>query len=237
MANLIDRVREISKSIKGLEGLKATEDEAIGFRTRADELSNLATQIQAPVGRIELFRQNGIDVGMPDSQANQLRLKLEAILQGYAANKKSILEPSTEWRYNIKNGLESIAKHGNQQLLLAWTSHVVGLRPPINNGLLILFSRSPAYQSKLRRINELLTELDRLSDQIPSNLEGLTRPAILATEARALLAELPEEIPDEVRALFQSINENTATAAHLTDTAAEWLKENEMLSDLRISWR
>ena len=52
MTNLINRVREISKSIKDLEGLKATEDEAIGFRTRAEELSHLAAQIQAPAGRI-----------------------------------------------------------------------------------------------------------------------------------------------------------------------------------------
>ena len=39
MANLINRVREISRSIKDIEGLKATEDEENLFGTRAEELS------------------------------------------------------------------------------------------------------------------------------------------------------------------------------------------------------
>ena len=93
---------------------------------------------------------------------------------------KSILEPSPEWRHTTRNGLESIAKSANQQLLSAWNNHVVGLKPPINGGLLRLLARSRAYQTQSRRINELVTELDRLSDRLPSSLEELERPALLA---------------------------------------------------------
>ena len=237
MANLMNRMREISKSIKDLEGLKSTEDEAIGFRTRADELSHLAAQIWAPTERIELFRQHGIAVETPELHASQLRQKLETLLRDYRADRKSILEPNPEWRYTTKNGLESIAKNGNQQLLSSWNNHVVGLKPPINDGLLRLLARSPAYQTQLSRINELVTELDRLSGRLPSNPEELEKPALLAREVRGLVKELPEDIPEEVRLLFQSINEETATAVHLTEEAMQWLRENEMLSDLRLSWR
>ena len=41
MANLINRVREISRSIKDLEGLKATEEEGNLFKTRAEDMSQL----------------------------------------------------------------------------------------------------------------------------------------------------------------------------------------------------
>ena len=88
MSNLINRVREISKSIKDLEGLKATEDEAIGFRTRAEELSHLAAQLQVPAVRTELFRQRDIAVETQQFHASQLRLKLEAMLRDYAADRK-----------------------------------------------------------------------------------------------------------------------------------------------------
>ena len=237
MSNLISRVREISKSIKDIEGLKATEDEASGFRTRAEELSRLAAQLQVPAVQTELFRQRDIAVETPQFHASQLRLKLEAMLRDYAADRKSIIEPSREWRYTTRNGLESIAKSANQQLLSAWNNHVVGLKPPINGGLLRLLARSRAYQTQSRRINELVAELDRLSDRLPSSLEELERPALLATEVRALVEELPEDIPEAVRLLFRFINEETATAVHLTEEAMEWLRENEMLADLRVSWR
>ena len=237
MNNLLNRVREISKSIKDLEGLKATEGEAIGFRTRAEELSHLAAQIRVPASRIGLFRQNGIAVVTSEFHASQLRLRLEAMLQDYVADRKSILEPSPDWRYATRNELESIAKSGNQQLLLTWNNHVVGLKPPINDGLLRLLARSRAYQTQSRRIDELVTELDRLSNQLPSTIEELERPAKLAEELQSLRRELPDDIPPPVRLLFQSINEETATAVHLTEEAMQWLRENEMLPDLRLSWR
>ena len=237
MANLMNRVRKISKSIRDLEGLKSTEDEAIGFRTRAEELSHLAAQIQAPTERIELFRQHGIAVETPEFHTSQLRQKLETILRDYAADRKSILEPSPEWRYTTKIGLESIAKNGNQQLLSSWNNHVVGLKLPINDGLLRLLARSRAYQTQSRRIGELVTELDSLSNRLPSTIEELERPAKLAEELQRLRRELPDDIPPPVRLLFQSINEETATAVHLTEEVMQWLRENEMLADLRLSWR
>ena len=237
MSKLIDRVRETSKSIKDIEGHKATEDEVIGFRTRAEELSQLAVQLQVPMKQTELFRQRNIAVETPQSHASQLRPKLEAMLQDYAANRKSILEASPEWRHTTKNGLESLAKKANAQLLSAWTNHIVGLKPPINSGMLRLLARSPAYQAQSHRIDQLVAELDRLSHRLPTSLEELESPTLLASEVRDLVEELPEDIPEAVHLLFRSINEGTATASLLTEKAMEWLRENDMLADLRVIWR
>ena len=237
MPKLIDRVREVSKSIKHIEGHKATEEEAIGFKTRADEFSQLAAQLQVPMVQTELFRQRNIVVETPQFHASQLRPKLEAILLAYAADRKSILEASPEWRHTTKNGLESIARKANEQLLSAWTNHIIGLKPPINSGMLRLLVRSSAYQVQSRRIDQLVTELDRLSDRLPTSLEELESPPLLAREMRDLVEELPEDIPEAVHLLFRSINEETATASHLTEKAMEWLRENDMLADLRVSWR
>ena len=236
-SSLIERIRTISRDIRDLEGLQATEMEAKGFRTRADDLSQLADKIQVPAERTRLFRQSGIEVEAQEFQARQLRLKLDEILQGYMADRKSILESSTEWRFDTKSGLDSFASKTNQELRKAWIRYVTFLKPPINPALLRLLGRSRAFQAQSQKIDELFAELDSLMNRLPSSQQDLERPGLLAEEARRLAEELPQDIPEPVRQLFQSINQQTATVGHLTAEAMQWLKENEMLSDLRVSWR
>ena len=236
-SSLIDRIRAISQSIRDLNGLQATETEAAGFRTRADDLSLFADKIQVPAERTKLFRQNGIGLQAPEFQARQLRLKLEEMLQGYVAERKSIIEPNSEWKFETKTGLDSIASKTNQELRTAWIRYVTNLKPSVNPGLLLLFTKSRAYQAQSQRINELFAELDSLMTRLPSSQGDLESPALLADEARRLSEELPSDIPEPVRQLFQSVNDQTATVGHLTEEAMQWLKGNGMLSDLRVSWR
>ena len=237
MANLIDRVREISRSIKDLEGLKATEEEANQFRTRADDLSILAGMIQPLATQIDIFRGKGIAVETPKAHAHQLRLKLEAMQQTYAADRKSILGPSNEWRFTTRTGLEGVTRSSNQQLMEAWKTHLAEIRPASDTGLLRLLSRSTAFQARSHKMSDLLAEFDRLASRLPSSMEELERPSRLAEELGGLTRELPDDIPEPVRRLFQSMEEGSATAAQLTGDTMQWLLENKMLSDVRVSWR
>ena len=237
MSSMISRVREISRRIKDLEGLRATEDEANLFKTRAEDLSSLSDEIQKPADQIELFWNGSVAVETPTFQANQLKLQLEAIQNDYAADRKSVIAPSTKWRFDTKKGLESIARSSYQQLQTAWNGHLAEMRPATDSGLLRLLSRSTAFQAQSRRIEELVTEFDLLSNRLPSNTEELERPAKLARELQNLIRELPDDVPGPVRQLFQSINEGNATAAQLNQDAMQWLLDNDMLSDLKVSWR
>lgn len=237
MANLISRVQEVSRNIRDLEGLKATEEEARQFETRANELSGLAEMVQPSATLIGMFRGRGIAVETPKAQAYQLRLKLEAFQQAYAADRKSILGPSREWRFNTKPGLEQTVKISLQQLQEAWRSHLAEMRPASDTGLLRLLSRSGAFQTRSRKISELLSEFDIRAIRLPSNMEELERPSRLAEELNLLTRELPGDIPEPVQRLFQSMEEGSATAAQLTGDTMQWLLENKMLSDVQVSWR
>ena len=237
MANLISRVQETSRSIKDIVGLKATEEEAKLFETRADELSDLAGLIQASATLIGDFHGKGIVVETPKAHARQLRLELEAMQQAYAADRKSILGPSSEWRFTIKPRLQRTANSSNQQSLEAWKTHLAEIRPSSDTGLLRLLSRSEAFQARSRKISELLAEFDLLAIRLPSSMEELERPSRLAEELSVLTMELPGDIPEPVRRLFQSMDDGSATAAQLTGDTMQWLLENKMLSDVRVSWR
>ena len=237
MTSLISRMRDISSKIKDIESLRATEAEANAFKTRAEELSGLSGQIQQPVRRIQLFRQAGVAVEASYVRDNQLRLDLETMAQEYAEDRKSIIAANPEWRHATKNRLEGVARRSNQRLQDAWEKHVAVSKPPVNSGLLRLLARSRAYQTRSRQIEELLAEFDSLSGRLPTNAVEAEKPVILAERLQALLKELPDDIPEPVRQLFQSINEGTATAAQLTDDARRWLLEHGILSDLRVSWR
>ena len=83
----------------------------------------------------------------------------------------------------------------------------------------------------------MVAEFDLLSNRLPSSTEELEKPAKLAKELQDLIRELPDDIPGPVRQLFQSINEGNATAAQLNQDAMQWLLDNDMLSDLKVSWR
>ena len=237
MGNLISRVQETSRNMKDLEGLKASEEEAKQFETRADELSNLAGMIQPSATLIGIFRERGIAVETPKAHARRLRLKLEAMHKAYAADRKSILGPSSEWRFTTKQGLEESARSSNQQLLKAWKAHLAEIRPASDTGLLRLLSRSEPFQARSRKISELLTEFELLASRLPSSMEALERPSRLAEELNVLTMELPGDIPEPVRRLFQSMEEGSATATQLTEDTMKWLLENKMLSDVRVSWR
>ena len=237
MTKLIGRMRDISRKIKDLEGLRATETEAEGFKTRADELWSLSGQFRDPVRRIQLFRQSGIPVEASYVQGNQLRLNLEEMQQEYATDRKSIITPKPEWRHETRNRLIAVARSSNERLQASWDKHVADAKPSINSGLLRMLTRSPAYQTQLRGITECIDEFDRLPGRLPASLDEAKKPAILAARLRALLNELPDDIPEPVRELFQSINAGSATAAQLTDDARAWLLEHGMLSDLRVDWR
>ena len=189
--SLIDRIRAISQDIRDLEGLKATEIEATGFSTRADEFSQMEGRIRVPAERTKLFRQNRIEIEGQEFQARQLRLKLDEMLQGYMADRKSILGSSNEWRFDTKNGIESLATKANQELRTAWIRYVTYLKPSVNPGVLRLFSRSRAYQAQSKKIDELLGELDNLKNRLPTNQTELKNPASLAEEAQRLAEELP----------------------------------------------
>ena len=237
MPTLVERLRDISTRIKSLAGSQVSEDEARRFAARAEELSELSMDMSVPAGRMEGFTANQIHMEMPDSRARSLKHTVDEIASKYDSDPSSILIPDANWRHSTKNSLASLTKEVSGKLSIAWRNYVSGIKPTIDQGLMIVFRSSPAYADHANRVQELGSALDQLAERLPGTQEEIDRPAALAAALLLAIENLPPDIPEPVRELFRAINRKTATAGHLTDEALGWLREKDMLDTIQVSWR
>lgn len=236
---LMDRILKLSSQIKSLAESQVTEEEARGFATRAEEFLEPSSAISIPAQRLDLFTNRlQMETSFTELQEEALRLKriIDNIATKYNSDPRSILAPDTNWRLITKNQLTKLARNVDEHLLTAWHNYVLGLKPNVDQGLLRVLRSSPAHATHANYVEQLNTELYRVAEHLPANQEEANSPERIAEDLRRALANLPTDIPEPVRELFLAINQGTATAAHLTDEAVDWLREKKLLHTLRVTW-
>jgi ribosome recycling factor len=237
MPTLIERIRELTNQIRAQEDTKVSEDEAKGFRTRAKELSDPSNAIIVPTRRLELFKTMGIPVEVPLGNALELKKIIDKLSTNYASDPRSILGSDPSWRYETRNQLAKLANRAGEEATRAWQKYLADIRPPVNQGIMLILRNSPSHAVHANRLQELNTEFNELMDRLPTEIEEINRPEELAEEMRLASENLPPDVPEPVQELFRSMNAHKATAADLTDEALTWLRENDLLESLLISWR
>lgn len=237
MATIVERIRGLSNQITSLAGSQATEQEAEAFETRAQELSDAANLVNVPARRIELFTAKGITIKPLAAESAKLKRAVEDIATKYGTEPANLLIADPRWRFVTKSQFAELSKLATDHLQEAWQTFVLTKRPTIDQGRINIWKIFPAYQERAHLVEERLTEFDNITQHLPTSREDLERPEQLAAELDETLRDLPTEIPEPVRELFQAIDQGTATAIHLTDEALKWLRENDLLQTLRITWR
>ena len=237
MRTLIERARDLTQDIRQMASSKVSAAEAEGFRTRDGELSNVANAIAGPAKFIELFRTKGIDVEISVQQVRRLKIAIDEMAAKYEADPLSILAADTSWRFSTKPALDRVSRDIREQLLVSWCKYVESLKPEIDQGLMIVLQSSPAYANHANKVREISSALDALAHRLPSTEDDFNKPEKLAVDLNLAIENLPDDIPEPVRALFLAINRRVATAGHLTDDALTWLREREMLDTIAVSWR
>jgi len=236
MPTLIERIRNLTDQIKSQADSKVNEDEAKGFRTRSKELSDPSDEISVATRRLELFQAHGIPVKLPLPNASELKKSIDEISDKYASDPLSIISANTGWRFGTKNQLSSLSRIASEEATSAWNKYLSDLKPPIDQGIIFVLRSSPAYAEQLKGLQTLSAEFSTLEGRLPTSEEEISRPKELAEEMLQASENLPEEIPEPVQDLFRAINSGNATAVNLTDEASAWLRENELLPSLKISW-
>ena len=237
MTTLTQRIEKLSEDIQLLGSARVTQDQAEGFRTRDQELSELANMLMVPSKRLELFRQKPLNVLVPLREVTTLKLVIEELLSNYEEDPQSILNPDPAWRHRTKIQLENLAERINTSLMSAWREHIDETRPNVDQVPLHALQKSPAYAKKADQIRELLHRFEHLAQHLPVKVEDIEGPIELANQLRILTQDIPSDMPPSVRAFFESINQGTANADQLTEDVIQWLRANNLLATLRISWR
>jgi len=237
MATIVERIRELSNQITSLAGSQTTEQEAKAFETRAQELSAAAILVYAPARRIELFTAKGIMIKPLAAESAMLKRAVNDMVANYVAEPADLLKANPRWRLVTKSQFDELSKLATDHLREAWQAFVSAKRPPIDQGLRNIWKIFPAYREQAFLVEERLAEFDNIAQHLPTSREDLDRPEQLIAELDEIVRDLPTEFPEPVRELFQAISEGTATAVHLTDEALKWLRENNLLQTLCITWR
>jgi len=237
MPTLIERASELTDRIKSLGDSHATQGESQGFATRVQELSEPMIAISVSARRLEMFATKDISVEAPSLDARMLKKTIDDLAAKFDRDPRSILAADVNWRHATRNKLTNLAVRLDAILSEAWRAHVLALRPAVDQGLLRVLSIDPLHKPAANRVAVLLAQLEALADQLPKTEEDFGKPEGLAAEATQAWKDLPQDMPEEVQELFRAINEGMATAAHLTEDAINWLRENGLLETLAISWR
>jgi len=237
MATLVERVQELSNQITSLAGSQATEQEARAFETRAQELSEAANLVYVPARRIELFTVKGITIKPLAAKSAILKRAVNDMAAKYVTEPANLLRTDPQWRLVTKSQFAELSQLATDNLREAWQTFVSAKRPAIDQSRRNIWKIFPAYQERARLVEERLADFDYIAQHLPTSREDIDRPEQLAAELDETLRALPTELPEPVRELFQAIDQGTATVAHLTDEAIKWLRENDLLQTLRITWR
>ena len=235
MPNLIERIRDATNQIKSQADIKVTDDEAKGFRTRDKEFSEPANAISVPTRRLELFKSKGIKIRTSFNEAGGLKKIIDKLKTDYDTDPSSIIEADPIWRHVTRKQLSDLAERAGAEAKQSWEMHLSELRPPIDPLTVRLVQSSPTHASQASQFQQLNAEFNELSGRLPTTEEEISKPEELAAEMRTISENLPD-LTESIKELIRSINSGTATTAQLTDETITWLRENDLLESLRLSW-
>lgn len=234
---MIERIDQLFLDLKFLSDSQASQAHVDGFRTRSEEFTNLSSEMMVPAKLVELFDQRGLNPNVPHIEARELGQFVDKLIAKHDAEPSSILQSDPNWKHSTKRRIQNLAKQINTGLMKTWRGHIERVIPDVNKGTLYLLYNLPAYEEKASQVRALLSQVKELSQHLPRSLEEIEQPELLANEVRLIEQDIPADIPDQVRALFITIDEGTANATQLSEDIIEWLRDNNLLKGLRISWR
>ena len=237
MATLTDRMDQLAGDMRLLSNSHLQQEQVEGFRTRATELRDLARTLMVCAERAAAFRSRGIGMPARFPEANALKSPVDGIAARFAEDPESILEPDRDWLHRTQPGLRKLSSDVSADLRVAWQRYVRQARPNVDQLPLEVLQNLPAFAGRSAHIKRLIAEFDGLARTLPSNDQEFDRPVTLAREIDGVIQNIPLGFPQPVRELLEAIHSGTANAEHLTEPVIEWLRDNNILADLRISWR
>ena len=237
MATLTDWMDQLTLEMQSLSNSQLQQAQVEKFNTRATELRDVAQLMMICAARAASFRGQGIEIQERFAEADALKSPIVEIAAEFAQDPLSILEPDPNWHHSTQPGLRKLSNQVNVDLRVAWQKFVRQQRPNVDQLPLDVLQNLPAFSRRSSQIRDLISQFDGLAQILPSNEEDFHRPVRLANQINRIIQDIPLGFPQPVRELLEAIHSGTANAEHLTEPVIEWLRDNNILADLRISWR
>ena len=228
MASRVDRIRELRRHL-------AASREAGGEKQNMEHLQNLTERLRGPVEGLENWstRCRLLEVEIP--QWNR-----ENVLENLAKMRRELIEtPDRVGQGKVFNQFRESVGSLNTKLResadTAWGERKNEAEASVPDAMLAFWEAVPELSADAAAVRKAVSQI-REQRQLPQGTEQLEDFLKACETIRERLVKLNQfEAPASVRAFLNAVrSSNGAPWALLTDEVLGWLKENQMLEQLRI---
>jgi hypothetical protein len=232
---LIARLDQVTQEITKLRELRQQADNAQAFGTRAKLLKEPSDQLDDLATITQEFQRRAITISFNRGQLAAFIKQMRAVAIAYHGDPQSILA-ATENRFTFWEPLKSLPDQVRAALLQAWSGYINATLPIQQPELLQTLGQLPGFKERVVQISQLYREAERLRVRPPQSVDEIARIAVIASELKAIWAQLPAEgIPADVRDFLTAAVEGNARLNQLTNHVVKWLEANNLVDSVRIS--
>jgi hypothetical protein len=216
--------------------LQAHERNLNDFEQRRDQIQTAVNALAPLVKAWNIFRSKGlITVSLRGEVASPLQT-LGKVLEDFSSNPGNILDNRRfNFRRDLGGCLENIRQLLEQNLQQTWRSFTEEKIRSIRRGNLEVFRGIPGFQEGFARIQNLLNELEERQNTYPLDIDQFDAFEAIIEEVHQESQDLgSEEISEEVATFLMGLRSGGAPVDSLTDDVANWLREHNIYSSLRI---
>jgi hypothetical protein len=235
---ITERTAKLIGLLKRKEELDRYKKKREDFIHRRDALSEKVITLSPLVSCKEVlasyFHPSVQVKTLSESVADQTAL----LRTDFEQDAESILR-QRNFRNEYLAGVQSLCNSLETDLASTWREYTAERLPEINPRVLQALSKIPAFDAVIKKLNDLITEVENLTGRLPIKQEHFELFNQKALEIESTWRELVSEgVPDEVLTFLQEVGTVFgARLSLLTEMVADWLRQQEIYEEFRVTIR
>jgi hypothetical protein len=235
MATLAQRLTVLDPQITSLK--RVTQELAFlrALRARNQQVSAAKRTLDDAFVMFARLERLGVSVSGKPRASAALRGK-PAMVKERLENNAEEMALDSQWDPTLLTPLAQFSNKLSEWMGEAWSALVDKNFQPVKDDLLDQFDRL-GFGSRVREVRAARDQIRTLRDRLPTDDATLITIAGLASAIAKALGEF-DKVPPAVRAFFaKAASQQQAGLEDLTTEVQNWLRQNDMLKLIRVSFK
>jgi hypothetical protein len=234
---LLERAAALTADLKDHLALKAASQQSAVFRTRAQQLSPLASALSEARTDADALRKAGLSVAPADPKPG-LCARANELLEQFRADRTSFDAADETFRFEFRPAIENAIAELKDATATAWSEFMAARGGFPADNVLNALEAIPAYAPQVQRIRQAAEAHRRLGERPPRAVDLAAAMAQVQAAARikddALSALKSDDVPEEVLTFLRKTGQSGAALVDFTETVRTWLATRGLTGAFRI---